>query len=65
MSGPLSIDVSRIMAYEDGSLDEEETVQLFQDLVDAGTIWHLQGHYQRMAHAFHDAGLVIFQEDKQ
>ena len=49
--------VGDIIAYENGELTEEETVEFFQGLIDSGMAWQLQGHYGRMAHAFLDAGL--------
>lgn len=42
---------SRIMAYEEGTLSDEETVQLFAYLVRYGLAWTLQGHYGRTAAA--------------
>jgi len=51
-------DISRIIAYEDGELSHEETVALFQELVDSGLAWELQGHYGRAARHLIDAGLV-------
>ncbi len=41
--------VDKIIAFEEGQLTEEEIVDLFQELVDSGTIAHLQGFYQRIA----------------
>lgn len=51
-------DVEKIMAYEEGSLSEEETLQLFQQLVDSGMAWTLQGDYGRQAQRFIQQGLV-------
>ena len=48
----------KIIAYEDGALNDEETIKLFQDLIDTGFINHLQGSYQRMANYLIAEGLV-------
>jgi hypothetical protein len=47
-----------IIAYEQGDLNEEDTVRLFQYLVDTGLAWQLQGHYGRTAQALIDAGYI-------
>lgn len=50
---------TRIIAYENGGLDEDEVIELFQHLVDSGLAWSLQGSYWRMAMALIEAGEVI------
>jgi hypothetical protein len=48
--------VNDIMDYESGNLDKESTIALFQDLINSGLAWSLQGHYGRTAEALIDAG---------
>ena len=49
----------KIIAYEDGKLDEDEAISLFQELVENGMAWTLQGHYGRTAKFLIEKGLVI------
>jgi hypothetical protein len=48
----------RIVAYENDELNQEETIQLFQELCDSGIIMKLQGHYGRFAFQLMEAGLI-------
>jgi polyhydroxyalkanoate synthesis regulator phasin len=50
--------VDKIIRYENGEMNQEETVELFQELVKSGLAWQLQGHYGRTAKQLIDAGLV-------
>jgi len=46
-----------IIRWEQDDLDQTETVELFQHLIDTGLAWELQGVYGRTAKCFLDAGL--------
>jgi hypothetical protein len=48
--------VDKIMAFESGDLDEEGVIELFQELIDSGLAWQLQGSYGRMARNLIEAG---------
>jgi hypothetical protein len=50
--------VNQIIEYESGELSEDKVIQLFQDLVDTGYAWSLQGSYGRTAKALIEAGYV-------
>ena len=47
-----------IIAYEQGELDDDAVIDLFQRLVDNGLAWQLQGSYGRQAMHLIEAGLV-------
>ena len=55
-----TFDLTRaIIAYETGEMDnEEQLIELFQNLVDTGLAWQLQGHYGRTATALLDEGYI-------
>jgi hypothetical protein len=41
--------VDAMIAWESGTLDAENTIKLFQGLIDSGLAWSLQGCYGRFA----------------
>ena len=56
--------VGKIMAFEQGELDNEEVYTLFQFLLDSGMIHSLQGSYQRMAEELLLAGMINMPDHK-
>ena len=49
--------IDTIIAYEQGELSYEDTVQMFQELIDSGEAWTLQGHYGMTAAALINEGV--------
>lgn len=45
-----------MMDWEQGELDEESTIELFQGLINSGLAWQLQGMYGRCADALIEEG---------
>jgi len=41
--------VDSVMRYESGEMSFQEIVVFFQEMIDSGAVWSLQGSYQRMA----------------
>lgn len=50
------VPIEDIIRYEQGDMTEEEVVSMFQDLIDTGLAWSLQGHYGRTAKHLIEAG---------
>ena len=51
--------VSFIIAFEDGELGEDEVVAGFQELINSGLVWQLEGFYGRTATALIKSGYCI------
>ena len=49
--------VDKIMEWESGEMSDKDTVTFFQDLIDTGMAWTLQGCYGRQATRLIQAGL--------
>jgi hypothetical protein len=56
-------DLDDMIAWENGELDDDGTVALFQRLVNSGLAWSLQGAYGRQAMALIRAGYVHSKEN--
>lgn len=54
--------IDKIIRYETDGLSDDDTIALFQELVDSGMVWKLQGHYGRVAEALIEQGLVTRKE---
>ena len=50
------IDVGKIIDYESGKMDTGEIIEFFQQMIDDGSVWQLQGHYGRTATALIASG---------
>jgi hypothetical protein len=48
-----------IIAFENGKLDQDEIIELFQALLDTGYILDLQGSYHRIAKDLINQGLIV------
>ena len=58
-------DVNDIIAYENGDMDENQIINFFQELIDSGMVWTLQGHYGRMAMNLVEDGVCTLPEQKE
>lgn len=47
-----------LIAYEAGELSTDETIELFQELLDTGMVWKFQGSYGREANRMIYEGLI-------
>ena len=46
-----------IIKYENGEMDDVETITMFQKLIDNGVVWQLQGSYGRTAVRLIESGV--------
>lgn len=48
--------IDDLIAFESGELSEDQAIELFQRLIDDGSVWKLQGSYGRTAMELIQAG---------
>lgn len=48
--------IDRLSSLEEGNLNQEETIELFQELIDSSLILHLERWYVRMAEQLIELG---------
>jgi hypothetical protein len=46
---PYIPNIAKIVAFENGAMTDKEMAEFFQQLIDSGVVWKLQGTYGRMA----------------
>ena len=54
--------VNKIIDYELGVLDSDSVIELFQELINNGMAWTLQGSYGRTARYLIEEGLCVPRE---
>jgi hypothetical protein len=59
------LNVDDIIDYENGDMDWDRLVDFFQNLINNGVAWTLQGHYGRMAKGLIDEGYCFLPEDNK
>jgi len=55
--------INKIMAFEEGTMTEDEIIDFIQDGISQGWVWCLQGFYGRTAQALIDCGYCTAKEN--
>ena len=58
------VSVAKLIQYENDELNDEETIELFQELINTGLAWQLQGHYGRFAIELLEEGFCKHPEEE-
>jgi hypothetical protein len=61
MTMKVDTSIDTLMRYENGELEFDEEIELFQQLVDSGLAWKLQGFYGRAAQRLLDQGFITLE----
>jgi hypothetical protein len=59
------ININDIVSYENGEMEEEEMIEFFQNLINSGMAWTLQGSYGRMAMRLVEDGFCTLPEQSE
>ena len=51
--------ITDIIDYESGEMDEERGIEFFQGMINSGVVWQLPGHYGRTAMALIGNGMCL------
>jgi len=57
------LNVDDIVDYENGDMDWDRLVDFFQNLIDSGMAWSLQGSYGRMAEHLIEEGHCFLKKE--
>ena len=49
--------IDKMTSYENGEMEEAEVIEFFQEMINSGVIWQLQGNYGRTAKMLIESGL--------
>ena len=58
------LNVDDIIDYENGDMDWDRLVDFFQNLIDTGMAWSLQGVYGRMAQSLIEEGYCTLPDEE-
>ena len=50
--------IDYIMQYENGELNDIQTLEMFSNFIKTGLVWNLQGSYGRTANALIEDGFI-------
>jgi hypothetical protein len=57
------VNVNKIIQYENEGLDQDEEIKMFQEAINSGMAWKMQGSYGRHAMNLIEAGLCMLGEE--
>ena len=55
--------VTKLVQYENNELNTKEMIELFQELINTGLAWQLQGHYGRTAKRLIEEGHCNYKKE--